>query len=314
MKDYLQKILHMEIKVKAEDSLYKDLPLFFKGAYKIFIVDSGGVKWIALQPRKDVRLSQLRQNRAFLESKKQLNVALVLEKRSLYAKETMIEEGIPFIIMDDTVYLPFLGVLLREQQRMLKPVHQIAFLTQKILLTGIYKGYNKASVTELSELFKVSKMAVSRCFDEIEYMVPDMVKTEGRRRYLEMGEDKKGDWEKIRPYLRNPVIKIFNLKRDIRLNVKAGMSALSEYSMLSDNGYPTYAVEKKDLKKYGIIEQEQALDIDDPGCIVFEVGYLIDNIMKNEQDPLSVILSIDNYEKDERIEIAMEEMLEKYVW
>ena len=112
MKDYLEKILHMDVQMKESDSLYKELPLLYKGSYSIYQVVSGGVKWIAMQPKSDIRLTQLRKNRAFLENKKQLNVAVFLDKSSLYSKDKMIEEGIPFVVRDDTVYLPFLGVLL----------------------------------------------------------------------------------------------------------------------------------------------------------------------------------------------------------
>ena len=112
MKDYLEKILHMDVQMKESDSLYKELPLLYKGSYSIYQVVSGGVKWIAMQPKSDIRLTQLRRNRAFLENKKQLNVAVFLDKSSLYSKDKMIEEGIPFVVRYDTVYLPLLGFVL----------------------------------------------------------------------------------------------------------------------------------------------------------------------------------------------------------
>ena len=182
MKDYLEKILHMDVQMKESDSLYKELPLLYKGSYSIYQVVSGGVKWIAMQPKSDIRLTQLRKNRAFLENKKQLNVAVFLDKSSLYSKDKMIEEGIPFVVRDDTVYLPFLGVLLGKNQRELKPVHQISYLTQRLLLEGLYERYTMASVTNLANRLGVSKMAISKCFDEIEYLGLDVLITNGRRR------------------------------------------------------------------------------------------------------------------------------------
>lgn len=314
MKDYLENILHMKIRIDDSESLYDHLPLLYKGTYDIFKVDSGGVEWIAMRPKTNVRLNQLRKNRAFLEKKTQLNAALLLEKTSLYSKDRMIEEGIPFIICNDTVYLPFLGILLGKKQRELKPVNQISFLTQRILLTGLYKGYNKATVTYLSEQLKVSKMAVSKSFDEIEYLDIGVMDHDGRRRSITIGNDKKSVWEKIRPCMRNPVIRAFNLKEDVHLPKKAGISALSEYSMLEDNGYPTYAVEKSEIGILGIRELKQAAKVEDIGCRVFEVGYFIDCVKENVQDPLSVVLSIEDELGDERVEISVEEMLKEYVW
>ena len=314
MKDYLRNILHMDIKIDEAENVYKDIPLYYKGAYRIYKVSSDGVTWLALKPIADVRLDQLRKNRAFLENKKQLNVALFLESSSLYSKDKMIEEGIPFVIKDDTVYLPFLGMLLTGKNRELKPIHQISFLTQKILLTCLYEGYKNATVSVLAEQLNVSKMAVSKCFDEMEYLGLDILKLDKRRRYISMGQDRRRDWNEIRPVLRSPVIKIFELKEDIGLEKKAGISALSMYSLLEDNEYPTYAVEKREIRTLGILEKKRALKTDKIGCRIMEVGYFIDSMKKNVQDPLSVILSIEDESEDERVEMSIDEMLKEYVW
>ena len=47
--------------------------------------------------------------------------------------------------------------------------------------------------------------------------------------------------------MRNPVIARYELQEDIKLIKKAGMSALCEYSLLSDNDYPTHAVTKREM-------------------------------------------------------------------
>ena len=314
MKEFLERILHTNIKVKEASSLYKELPLLYRGSYTIYTVDSDGVLWLAMQPRSDIRLNQLRQNRNYLEKTKKMNVALFLRSTSLYSKDKMIEDGIPFVISDDSVYLPFLGILLGKKQRELKPVHQISFLTQRILLSGLYESYNMATVTFISEHLNVSKMAVSKCFDEIDYLGLDVLIHDKKRRYITMNQDKQNAWERIRPYLRNPVIKVINLRDDMRLERKAGISALSEYSMLADNNFPTYAVEKNELKDKGIGIRKQALRTEEIGCRVLEVGYFIDCVKKNIQDPLSVLLSIEDESDDERVEQSIEKMLKDFVW
>ena len=75
--------------------------------------------------------------------------------------------------------------------------------------------------------------------------------------------------------MRNPVIKRYNLKEDVHLKKKAGISALCEYSLLEDNDYNHKSVE----------------------------------------DSLSVVLSLSDEEKqDERVVIPITKMLEEYVW
>lgn len=55
------------------------------------------------------------------------------DSTSFYIKEKLLEEGIPFVLKDKQVYLPFIGYLLsNENERKISPVHLISFLTQKL--------------------------------------------------------------------------------------------------------------------------------------------------------------------------------------
>ena len=101
----------------------------------------------------------------------------------------------------------------------------------------------------------------------------------------------------------------------MKLEKKAGISALCEYSLLSDNVYPTYAVTKKELKASGVKMEKQAGKLEEIGCVVLELGYFIDFCGKGLQDPLSVVLSLTGEEQEEeRVDISINEMLEEYVW
>ena len=315
MRDYLQNMLHMVVDIKEAPLLFKSLPLSFKGQYKGYDIKTNGVSWVAIEPKSVIGLSQLRKNRAQVEISSGLNCALFLQNSNYYAKEKMQEEGIPFVIKDREVFLPFLGVILSgKQQRELKPVYKISYLTQKILLDGLYESYDKATVTAISERMSVSKMAVSKSFDEIEYMDIDVMDLKGKSRAITMSGEKKMLWERIRPFMRDPIIRRIYLKEDIRLQDKAGISALSEYSMLSDNSYPTYAVLKKDLREHGVLDNKESVKGEGIGCLVLELGFFLEPVKKGVQDPLSVLLCIEDELSDPRVEGAVEEMLEEYVW
>ena len=315
MRDFLENKLHMDVKIAEAPSLFNSLPLLYKGKYNGYRIETNGVSWVAIEPKGTIGLAQLRKNRAQVERSSGENCVLFLQSSNFYAKEKMQEEGIPYVIKGREVYLPFLGLLLSgKDQRELKPVHRISFLTQKILLDGLYEAYEKATVTYISERMNVSKMAVSKSFDEIEYLDIDVMDSKGKSRAITMNGDKRTLWDRIRPFMRNPVIRRIDLAEDIFLKAKAGITALSEYSMLSDNQYPTYAVLKKDLRKKGIPEKKEAIKGEPVGCVVLELGYYLDLIKTNVQDPLSVLLCVEDELSDPRVEGAIEEMMEKYVW
>jgi len=92
------------------------------------------------------------------------------------------------------------------------------------------------NVTIAAERMGVSKMSITRVFDEIESMKIPVLDKKGKfRRYIQYGT-KKEIWEVIEPFLRSPLLKEYDLEQSLAGNlVKSGISALSEMSMLDDN-------------------------------------------------------------------------------
>lgn len=316
MKEFLEKTLRQPVVIEEDKGIFEKLPLVYRGKYDIFKIKTNGVLWMAVYPKTEIGLVQLRKNRQRIEKTAGLNCALFLDRATFYIKEKLMDEGIPFVIEGKQVFLPFMGYLLSNgHERELPPVHMISFLTQKMLLTAIYERWKEVKVSDAAERLEVSKMSVSRCFDEIEYLNMDVLGMKGKSRVISIPRDVKLFWEQIKDSLRSPVIRSFILNEDIGLYKKAGITALCEYSLLSDNEYPTYALTKKEIGSSGIKTMKQTNTAGEIGSIVFELGYFIDFDGKGTQDPLSVVLSMTTEElEDERVSISVDKMLEDYVW
>lgn len=316
MKDYLEKTLRQKVTIKANNSLCDKLPLAFKGRYYFFDIETNGVHWIAIKPKSDVGLVTLRKDRAKVQAAAGLNCAIFMDSTTCYIKEKLIDEGIPFVLADKQVYLPFIGYLLSNSgDRDIAPVQLISYLTQKLILTAIYEKWDKVTVSEAAVRLGVTKTSVTRCFDEIEYLSIDILDAKGKSRAITVSEDRKQLWEKLQSVLRNPVIARYELREDLLLDKKAGITALCEYSLLSDNDYPTYAITKKEISETGIKKMKRVCRGEEIGCVVLELGYFIGFENKKIEDPLSVVLSLSDEEKqDERVSISINEMLEEYVW
>ena len=313
MKEFLEKTLRQNVIMTENKEVYKKLPLAYRGRYDIFTVETNGVLWMAIHPKDDIGLVVLRRDRAVVEKITGLNCAVFLDRTTFYIKEKMIEEGIPFVIDRKQVFLPFIGYLLsKENERELAPVHLISFLTQKMLLIAIYERWNEVKVSDAAKRLEVSTKSASRCFDELEYLNVNVLGMKGKSRVINIPDDREQLWQQIESVLRNPVIRRLILRKDMKLEKKAGISALCEYSLLSDNAYLTYAVTKKELKASGVKEEKQASELEEIGCVVLEVGYFIEFLGKDLQDPLSVVLSLT--EEEQQVDISINEMLEEYVW
>lgn len=316
MKEFLEKTLRQYVSMEESEYLNDKLPLAFRGRYIFYKVETNGLSWIAIQPKNDVGLVTLRKDRAKIEKVAGLNCAIFLNATTFYIKEKLIEEGVPFVLEGKQVYLPFIGYLLSSaNERNLAPVHLISFLTQRLIFTAIYEKWENVTVSEAADKLSVTKMSVSRCFDEIEYLNVDILGMKGKSRVITVPPDIKKLWNDMQDVLRNPVIARYELSEDINLEKKAGISALCEYSLLSDNEYATYAITKKEIAESGIKRMRLVHPGEEIGCVVLELGYFVDFRDKSLEDPMSVALSLSDIEKqDERVNISVGEMLEEYVW
>jgi hypothetical protein len=315
LKTFIEKTLHQKIELEKFDKSGQ-LPLALKANYEFFDMEIAGQHCLLARPKEDIGLVNLRKQQKRLESLTGMYCVLYLTKINQYSMDKMMEEGIPFVLEGRQVYMPFLGVLLRpNESRKLKPCSEVSFLTQKLLLSAFYNGWENITVTMAAEYLQVSKMSVTRCFDEIESLEMPVIAKKGRIRYISFEGDKRNQWKHLKTFMRTPVIREFYLEEDISANlVKSGISALSEYSMLGDNIFPTCGITKSQMKEYGIRERKQIPKGEVPGCIVQELGYLIPYKGGNVIDPLTTLLIMDEQREEPRIDMALDEMLEEYVW
>ncbi len=315
MFEYIAEVLHMDIEYSSFEGT-ADLPLYITGAYDLYNLRIDKSDMLLAVSNTEINLSVLRKQHRRIEALTGMRCVLYLNSMTYYARDKMIEEGIPFVWEGRQLYIPFLGMSLSNNTRTeLAYCTKISFLTQKLLLTAIYQKWEKANVTAAAEILGVSKMSASRCYDEIEAFGIRQLEVKGRARTLTCG-NKKDFWESIKSVLIDPVIMSYALRRDLEdSHALSGISALAGYSLLADDPYPTYGFTKKDIGSIDVSKSALIPPGETPGCIVQKIGYWIEFGDGTKMDPLSVALSISEEDKkDPRVEKAVEEMLEEYVW
>ncbi|MFO7930839.1 MAG: hypothetical protein R6U97_05495 [Desulfosalsimonas sp.] len=133
---------------------------------------------------------------------------------------------------------------------------------------------------------------------------------------VQFDEDRRRFWEKALVYLKTPVKKLLWANDPIdRELLLAGESALAEYSMLASPGQPVYAISEK---KWKTMEKEkifQEARYSEEAGVQLEVWRYDPRLFAegNAVDPFSLYLSLKE-SKDERIESAIEEMMENIRW
>jgi DNA-binding transcriptional regulator YhcF (GntR family) len=318
MKQIMEELLHIPCEEK-EFHCVDALPLFLRGSYRLKVLHVADTSFLTASPIEKVNLSSMRKHRKQLMDLAGMECAFRFEGISSYTRKKMLEEGIPFILEENELYLPFLGVVLNSSKKAKNPPPRISYLTQKMLLTVLYKGLTNSTVTEMANILGVSKMSVTRCYDELEAFHPSLIenkKTAGR--YFIWNKTKRDLWERVRPILRNPVEKEFLLDCTPSCPLpKSGLTAISHFSMLADNSYPTYAISKQAVRELHLEDLPQVPQGDLPVAVIQAMGYvyLHENDSELVIDPLSAVLSLSQEEmSDPRIEGALEEIMKEFVY
>ena len=316
MKEYIEKILHQDVQITPYADMGR-LPLSYRSGYDVQLMTVGGQNALLAAPVGRTSLAVLRKQQHQMVIYTGLPCVLYMTDMNYYTRDALLGEGIPFVWEGHQIYLPFIGTLLDDHKRQALPAcAQISYLTQRLLLTALYQGWQKVTVTKAARLLSVSKMSITRCFDELEALNVSYLTVRSRARSISADADKKTMWENLQGILRNPVITSYALRslpgREFPLS---GLAALAHYSMLDDGAFPVYAITKKDLSDVRISNDMLAPAGEDPRCIIQELGYQISFGNGEVVDPLTVALSISEEEKsDPRVSMAIDEMLEAHVW
>lgn len=317
MENPIERFLHTPCE-ESEFSGTDVLPLFLRGTYHLKVLQIADMSFLTAKPVEKVNLATMRKHRKKLMEIAGMECAFQIETISAYAKQKMLKEGIPFILEDKELYLPFLGMVLTNKKKDRTPPPRISFLTQKMLLTILYGGVSNATVTEMAKILEISKMSVTRCFDELVAYQLGVIEDNGKAgRHFRWKKTKREFWETVRPLLRNPVIKEISLDCSPPWSLpKSGLTAISYFSMLADNSFPTYAITRQAIKDLHPENLPQVPPGELPSAVIQIMGY---TILYNDTDelvidPLSAVLSLSGEElNDPRMEGAVKEIMEEFV-
>jgi hypothetical protein len=159
-------------------------------------------------------------------------------------------------------------------------------------------------------------MTLSRVIRELVAAGIGQTHKAGRKHYLAMSYSARETWERAAASLRSPVRHVFPVHapartfKSLRL---AGLSALSQYSMLAEPAVPVYAVRRTEWQalKGKVTEVPEA----SPGGQQLQLWTYSPALKQRSDavDPLSLILSLRD-STDERIQKALDQVKEQLPW
>ena len=247
-------------------------------------------------------------------------VIYVVERLTAYNRKRLIEQRVPFVVPNKQMYLPMLGIDLRE--RFSDPVDQrdkpLGAVAQVLLLRELFNpGNSVASAGELAREMGYSAMTMGRAFAELTAKNLAEVERVGREKHLIFEMRGKTLWELASPHLNNPVRKctwIENTGHQIPAPA-AGEAALAHYTMLAEPRNQVLAISAKEWPGQKELLHLRELPRVDEQALCMELWRYNPRLVKDSPyvDELSLWLSIRDSD-DERVEMAADELLGAVQW
>ncbi len=316
LEHYLCEVLNVRFRVRPWKSK-SDLPLFlvnFYEFYEITLLEQPCLLMIAKEGGAATPAA-VKKHRKQVQTKWDGLCIYVQATISAHNRQRLIQHRVPFIIPGNQMYLPDLGIDLREYYQQPKTRRKpFSPATQAVVIYALCRGISEGyTAFELVKELNYSRMTLIRSFNELDAAGIGKTHRRGRERYWLFGGSKRELWKQAKPLLRNPNKQCIWIKSK-ESRIKAGLSALAEQSMLNPPTIPIYATSMDDWKNWRESNVE-VLPIREDATAELEIWCYNPNLFseKGIVDPFSLYLSMEETE-DERIEAALEEMMEKIEW
>ena len=320
---YLKEALGIECSI-ASDGEELRFPHYIKSVYKIcsgkllnqtchFVIDTRD---------NEETPGRISKNMQVIQKKFDADVIYVRTSMTAINRTRLIGHKVSFIVPENQMYLPLVGIDLREHYKTqknrdiqtLSPSAQAIFLYCLLQRMEMGKSELFYSTKELEALLNYSKMTVTRACKELLQL--NLFKYEGspkRGKYHLSQNNSHQCWERALPYLQSPVKSKRFMLAGLQKGCIAGENALSMFSMLGAPRSPQFALTSKQFKQ--IEDNGTIISNSDPEAIEYEIwsydpAQLTTN---NTVDKLSLYLSLKS-ENDERVQMSLEEMIEEIKW
>lgn len=245
-------------------------------------------------------------------------VVFVFEQLEAYQRKRLVRKQIPFLVPGKQLYMPFLFIDLQE--RFDKPAQTVSKLrpsTQCLLLYHLEVApLAGIPFKEIAQALQYTNMTISRIAKEL--ATAGLAEVKGaREKYLNLQDDRMTLWQESRLLMQSPVKERFfvsQLPRAVTL-YKTNVTALATYSDLAPGKVQAFAIGEETYRQLKEAAQLQDMNHTD-GEYALEVWTYDPGLLaeKDRVDPLSLYLSMAEEAEDERVLMALEQLLEGMIW
>ena len=249
MLNYIKEVLNINCS-RIDMPLDKIILPLYLDLYEIQPISLDGVKVLFITPRET--LSNVKAVKKHLEKMQSLSgcfVSLMLNDISEKRKKSFLENHIPFVVTNNQIYLPFMAIYLQEKNKTkIEAVSQLTPAAQLVFINFFKQNSRELEVANFAKKLQFSEMSTTRALRQLVATGLFEIKKgniTNSNLLVTKVKDKEELFNKIEPYLINPVKNFFYIDKE-ELNNKellpSGVTYLSMFSMLGKEELDTWAV------------------------------------------------------------------------
>lgn len=328
---YIKEVIGFDILIHQLNAAIKEkLPLYLRDEYQWYevILENRRCLFALTNNESHTGISQLGKHFKKVKEITGMPVVAIFDYLEAYNRKRLIEKKIAFIVPDKQLYIPEFIIDLREYSIAAKKKKgALSPMAQQVLLLFILDKNNKLKIEQLTFkrlaiLLNTNPMGITRAVESLKNQ--DLIEIIGdKEKTIRFIADKGKLWmmAKEQSIFINPVLKrvyVDEIPQNINL-LYTNDNALTEYTDINPARQEYYAIEKKmfqALKKTKALINEN--NYEGRYCIeVWKYDPLTINKLLFDKtqivDPLSLLLCY-NDNHDERVEMAMEQIENEYLW
>jgi hypothetical protein len=183
---YLSDILGIPVTIHRWKEQNK-LPFYLTASYDFSEMSLLGHSCLLISAKKNAEVTpaEVRRHRELVQKQWTGVCIYVPNEISAYNRKRLMEHHIPFIVPGNQLYLPDLGIVLREHyQKLRNPIKHFSPSTQAVIINALVHGIKEHfTPSELVKALGYTLMTMTRVFDELESANIGKIKRKGKERW-----------------------------------------------------------------------------------------------------------------------------------
>ena len=298
----------------------KGLPVYMKSGRKIYKLTYEEYEFLVVELSNDDKFGTiaLKKQESKYKENTGLDVIYVFDNVSKKQRDALVSNMISFICLPDQIFLPVMGIALRNHFKKYKvvDVEKMMPATQSLFLYLLFNKKESVIKSEAAKELMLTKTSITRASEQLKAMGLITEEISGKNINMKPLKNGKDFFEMAKRYLINPVQKTLYVAESKYTKdlIHAGETALSNYSMLAEPRVRCLAVYKNDvdINKFEIVDPQWT---NDTAYVQLELWKYNPAIFADNNcvDIVSLSLSLANVE-DERVQGELDEYMEEYNW